>query len=491
MLERLRGNLAVPAVLAGTCLIEAVALQSHTLGVVLIGFLCGVALLIVAFRASIQTIAVTAAYACAFTLTWNGWFLGPVRPGDLLILVTILLLLVANPNDGFRTPPWWVKQLPIAILLVALFTIFFPPDPVYLADRIVLGATGQPTVDTKSSLPVANLGVAFKFIVAVFATPMAFIGATRIDRRAARRLGIAFAVGAALSGWAATVDHFGADIGRLITRLPNISSRQVGFANQPNFLAAGVVLAIPFAYWLLASANRRERLLGLACLPGLLGGVYASGSRGGAVCAVLVVGACVVLHPRTRNHTPTIALAGAALVGVIAGLVPSVGSEILKVTRLAGGAATQGSDTVRSLVGQQGWRDWHHSPVHGIGLQASFDASQVYLQELASGGLVLFCAMQIYMGGAILTAWRYLKRNDMAVALLVSLLSILALNYFEADLTDRFYYVPTAILVAMVHAIELEDREGADTAARPAVEPMRRRQVAQFARADGLAARHR
>jgi hypothetical protein len=492
MLDRLRGNLTVPAVLLATCVIEAVALRSHTLGVVLIGFLCCVALLIIAFRASIQSIAVGAAYACAFTLTWNGWFVGPVRPGDLLILITVLLLLVANPNDGFRTPPWWVKQLPIAIILVALFTIFFPPDPVYLANRIVLGATGKPTVDTKSSLPVANLGVAFKFIVAVFATPMAFIGAARIDKRAASRLGIAFAAGAALSGWAATVDHFGADVGRLITGLPNISSRQVGFANQPNFLAAGVVIAIPFAFWLVASTNRRERLLGLACLPGVLGGVYASGSRGGAVCAVLVLGLCVVLHPRTRGHTPTIALAGAVAVGVIAGVVPSVGHAILKVTRLAGGASTAGSDTVRSIVGAQGWRDFRHSPMHGIGLQASFDASQVYLQELASGGLLLFVAMQVYMGGAIFSAWRYLKHNDMAVALLASLVSILALNYFEADLTDRFYYVPTAILVAMMHTIDSES----DTETEPRPEPengtvVERRRPSGFARADGLAAWHR
>jgi hypothetical protein len=485
MLERLRGNLAVSLALLAMAVVETVALRANSMGVVLIGVVCGVAVVILVLGVNIRTIALGAAYACAFTLTWNGWFLGPVRPGDLLILLTVVLILIADPNDGFRTPPWWVKQLPIAILGVALLAIYFPTDPVYLANRVVLDATGQLTVDTKGSTAFANLGVAFKFVIAVFATPMAFIGAVRIDRRAARRLGLAFGAGAALSGWAATADHFGANVGKIITHIPNAGSRQLGFANHPNFLAAGTVLGIPFAFWLLASRNRTERVVGLLALPGVLGGVYASGSRGGAVCAVLVIAACVVLHPRTRPYTPTIALGGIVLVGIVAGLVPSVGHEILKVTRLAGGASTQGSDTVRALVGQQGWQDFLHSPIHGIGLQASFDASQVYLQELASGGLILFLAVQIYMLGGIATAWRYLRRSDLAVALLASLLSVLALDYFEADLTDRFYYVPAAILVAMVHALDADDGP-----AEPA-EPDDGNRAAGFARAGGLVVRSR
>jgi hypothetical protein len=468
MLERLGGKLAVPAVVLVMVVVEAFALRAHTLGLILLGVACGLALVVIVAGANMGKIAVGAAYACAFTLTWNGWFLGPVRPGDVLILITLVLLLVANPNKAFRTPPWWVKQAAAAIALVALITIFIPPDPVYLASRTVLNAVGKPVLDTTSSLPVANIGVAFKFIVAVFATPIAFAGAVRIDKRAARRLGIAFGAGAALSGWAATADRLGANVSHLITRVPSIAGgRQLGFTNHPNFLAAGTVLGLPFAFWLMASTKRREPLLGAIFLIGLLGGVYSSGSRGGAVCALFILAVCFVLHPRTRGYTPTIALAGIFVVGVVAVVVPAVGHAILVATRLAGGSATQGSDTVRSLVGAQGVRDFTHSPIQGIGLQASFDASEVYLQELASGGLILFAAMQIYLGGAILTAWRNFKRNDMSMAVLGSLLAILVLNFFEADLTDRFYYVPAAILIAMVHTLDAD--EGSDEDAGGAV----------------------
>jgi hypothetical protein len=482
MLNRLRANLGVTVALVAMVIVEAVALRSKSAGPIVIGVFCGLLAILILVRVNVRTLALGAALACAFTLTWNGWFLGPVRPGDVLILLTILLILVANPSDGFRTPPWWVKQLPLAILLVVLLIVFFPPDPIYLAGRNVLDAQGRLTQDTKSSIASANLGVAFKFIVAIFATPMAFIGAVRIDRRAARWLGIAFAMGAAASGWAATLDHFGADLGRIITGVPNVGDRQIGFTGHPNWLAAGTVLAIPFAFWLLGSDSRRERLIGLATLPGLLGGVYASGSRGGAVCALLVVALCVVIHPKTRAHLPTIAVAGVVTVGFLAGLVPSIGQAILKATRLGGNSNTSGSDTVRSIVGHQGVLDFHHNPLFGIGLQASFDASQVYLQELASGGLILFVGMNLYMAGGLWSSWKYLKRYDMAMACFCSLAIILALNIFEADLTDRFYYVPAAILVAMMHSLELDSGSQSPVATRH--EP-------EFIRSDGLRPRRR
>jgi hypothetical protein len=61
------------------------------------------------------------------------------------------------------------------------------------------------------------------------------------------------------------------------------------------------------------------------------------------------------------------------------------------------------------------------------------------------------------MGGAILTAWRNFNRSDMSTAVLGSLFAILVLNLFEADLTDRFYYVPAAILIAMVQTLDADD----------------------------------
>jgi hypothetical protein len=92
----------------------------------------------------------------------------------------------------------------------------------------------------------------------------------------------------------------------------------------------------------------------------------------------------------------------------------------------------------------------------------------VYLQEPASGGLLLFFAMQAYMLGAIITALRRMNVDPLAGALLASLLITLVLNVFEADLTDRFYYVPAAILVALMHTARTGSRQDADDEAAEA-----------------------
>ena len=35
--------------------------------------------------------------------------------------------MAANPNRALRTPPWWIKQLVVAITIVVVAQIFFPP----------------------------------------------------------------------------------------------------------------------------------------------------------------------------------------------------------------------------------------------------------------------------------------------------------------------------------------------------------------------------
>lgn len=460
MIKRFGGRLSTAVILAAVLGIEWVGLPAGTLGVVLIGAVIGLAVVVLLVRADLQRAGIYAACAACFTLTWNGWFVGPVRPGDALILVALMCFVAADPNNAVRTPPWWVKQLGIVIILVAVLSILLPTDPIYLAQRVVLTATGQPTVSTKGSLAGANLGIAFKFVVAVVAIPMVFTGAAILERRAVRWLAVSFVAGSSLSGAAAFLDREGfTSLGKLVTHIPNLHDREPGFSDHPNFLAAGLVLAIPFACWLLLSQDRRERLLGAACLLSALLGVYASGSRGGAVCAVVTVAVAFALLPRSRPYLPGIALAGAVAAGAVAAFVPAIGAAVLRVTRLSGGVSTAGSDTVRAMVGAQGIRDFHHSPIDGIGLQVATEASQVYIQELAAGGLLLFAAMSVYMLGGMWSSWKLIPRHDLAAALLASFLATLGLNIFEADLTDRFYYVPAAILVALLYADKRADAE--------------------------------
>jgi len=463
---RVRGGpIAIGVVLFVMVLVEAATLRhTHTLGVVLIGLLAGLGLVIVLARGSVARIGVGAAYLSAFTLTWNGWFVGPERPGDLLVLVALMCFAAADPATLLKAPPWWIKQLVYVLLFGLLLILLFPPSQHYLAQRLTVNAGGGLIHIATNHLPSQNIGIALKFIIAVAIIPVAYTAAALVDPRAVRRLAISFATGSALSGLVAFIDHTHvASIGHYLTHLPNVSDRQIGFSDHYNFLAAGLVLAIPFACWLLTSYVRRDQWIGAATLLACLLGVYASGSRGGAVCSVGTLLVSFVLLPRTRPHLPSIIGAGVVLTGLIAVAFPSFGFEILKVTRLRGNATAAGSSTVRAEVGAQGVRDFHHSPIHGIGLQVSTQASQVYLQELASGGLILLIGMSVYMLGGLWESWKRIPTDPLAAAIAGSLIGTLALNIFEADLTDRFYYVPEAILVAMVIVARVRKKADEDS----------------------------
>jgi hypothetical protein len=470
MTERFRSGLGIALILVGVLGLEVLGLRSGTLGVVLIGLLIGIAAVILAVRLDLKWAGVGAACAAAFTLTWNGWFVGPLRPGDVLVLVALICFVLADPNHSLKWPPWWIKQLGWVILLVATIHVFMPADSQYLSHRIVITATGKPTVSTKGSLVAANLGVAFKFIVAVVFIAVVFTAAARVERRAVKWLTVSFVMGSAVSAAVAFSDYLGTHFSRILVHGAGCSStigascasrgggRQLGFSNHPNFLSAGIVIAVPLCIWLMAKRdkNRRDFWLGAAMLPFLFLGVFASGSRGGAVCVVLALSLSIVIFPRTRQFLLGWVVFGAVLVGFVIVLFPHVGHKILQVTRLAGGSATAGSNSVRKIVGAQGVADWHHAPIQGVGLQVSFEASQVYLQELAAGGLLLFTAMTVYMLGGMISSYVLMREDDLAAAILACLISTLALNIFEADLTDRFYYVPSAILVALLYVRSLD-----------------------------------
>jgi hypothetical protein len=251
-------------------------------------------------------------------------------------------------------------------------------------------------------------------------------------------------------------------VSRLLTGVSEGGSRQLGFSDHPNYLAAGAVLALPFAYQLVFGSGRRDRLIGAFALPGLLLGVYSSGSRGGAVTACIVLALCVAVHPRTRVYALNAAAGLALLVGFVIAFVPSFGNAILDATRLSAGAPTSGSDSVRAIAGAQGVRDFLEAPFAGIGLQISDQASQVYLQELASGGLVLFIGMTVYMLGGLGSSLALIRHTALGGMLAVAFVATAILNFVEADLTDRFYYVPGAILVAVLEGRRLGAQEQVD-----------------------------
>jgi hypothetical protein len=451
MIDRARGSLGIVVAAALLLAIEAVSFRSGTTGKVVIGAVVVLIALLLFSQVDMYRIGLASALIAAVTLPWNGVMLGGLKPGDALVLVAIFAFLLADAGGPYPRLPWWVTELAFVIVLVAVLHELVPTDPTYINSRLVVNAGGKAVVPNYSGL-LSNLGASFKFLVGIVAVPIAFAFPAIRDKRAPAWMATAYCLGAGASGGAALVDRFvGAGIGGLLTGLPRVGgSRQPGFSMHPNFLAAGCALAVPIAIWMIVSLGRRQRWLGVALLIGNAGGIYASGSRGGAVALVLALVLSLALMPGARRFVLPVTLGAATVVAALVALFPSTVTTILHTTRLTGDTGGSASNFVRAMVARQGWADFHHRPLDGIGMQVATEASNVYIQELASGGLLLFFGLSLYMLGAMWASYKLMPETYLAGALLVTLIVAAALNYVEADLTDRFYYVPGAVVVAML-----------------------------------------
>lgn len=433
----------------GALLLEAVGFRAGSTAMyITTGLLAFLAILLIA-RVSLRSAGIGAALISAFTLPWNGFLLGPVRPGDVFIFVAVGCFIASEIGEGMPHIPWWVSQLGLVIVIVAALHVLLPTDPHFILNRIVVGADGRPTFENQS-----NLGVAFKFLSGIVLLPFAFTFATMLERRALRWLTVAFTAGTSLSGLIGFSDGRGITrIGVQFTHVIAPLSRQAGLSKYPNFLASTCILAMPLAIWMIASPDRRTKIMGWLVLPGIVLGTYATGSRGGAVCLLLGAAASFVFIPRFRPKLPAIAFGAGLIAAITFVVVPAFGALVLKATRLGGGGAdtTSASNAVRAITRNQGVKDFLHSPLDGIGMQVAAEAQNVYIQEAASGGLILLLSMLIYNLACFWISARLIPYSDLAAALLATFVASAVFNYLEADLTDRFFYVPVALLICLAN----------------------------------------
>jgi hypothetical protein len=386
-------------------------------------------------------------YAACIATPWNGMRAGPLRPGDLLMFMA--LLAFAATDLGYRWPslPGWAWLFGGIILLVTALHELLPTDPNYLAQRLVVDTRGFRIPEFES-----NLTVGLKFVVPIIGLPLMFGFARYHDKRALFRCAYAFAIGSAISALIGFADGLG--ITRLsasITGLPATSGRAPGLAIHPNFLATTCVLSAPLMLWQLMSPRLRSRVFALCVLFPLLLGLYASGSRGGAAVGAGMLLLSFAMMPAYRRILPTvmIMLGGVAALAFV--LKPGLGKKLLQAVRLGGGntGSAKGSDSVRSEVAHQGWLDFKHSPLDGVGMQVAAEAHNVYLQALASGGLLLFVGYAIFVLSGIWKALNRISWDALAYPFFIAALSGAILSTVENALVDRLAYVPLALIAAM------------------------------------------
>jgi O-antigen ligase len=289
-------------------------------------------------------------------------------------------------------------------------------------------------------------------MVALLLVPFAITIFTALDSRTPRIVAIAYLSGICASSAVAISDLSGLTRISASFGLMAGGGRQFGLTNHPNTLGLTCAVAVPLAVFFLYSGRRKW--LARVAIVLLFGGALASGSRGAQVAAPLAALATAILLP---NRRASVRQLGIILgVGVVAGLAVAstvAPDKLGELVRFDSGDVqdTGRSNAVRALVLNQAIADFIRFPLFGLGLRHLVEAHNIYVQLLASGGIVLLLSMMCYWGGAISDAWRLFKSGtSIALPLLVSITAWLVLGVVENQITDRYLYYGIGCVAALV-----------------------------------------
>lgn len=383
----------------------------------------------------------------AATLPWTGVRLGGVTFAEVFLILAALTLVGADLRRPMPALPGWVWALALAVLATGVVNQFDPATTAFMVDRDQL--LGNYTVVHSAPATITNLVVMVPLLVRILLMPFVF-GLARLHEPAAPyRIAKAFVVGVVISSAIGAADSRGlTSLGPALTGVPVQGTRAAGLTQHPNALALTCVFALPILVWLVRAAMGRRRSLTVIAVAVVLLGLYASGSRSGAVAAGLTAVGALFLLPEYRRHLATIALGLTTAAGTLFVVRPDVGSALLTGLRLTGGGSA-GSDQARTIVNDQGMRDFLHSPIHGIGFAIAEQAHIVYLQALAVGGVILLAGLLIYMTGALARCIRIAKSEPMAVPLFVAVLGGAITNAAQNALTPAVVYFAESLIATL------------------------------------------
>jgi hypothetical protein len=377
------------------------------------------------------------------TASWNAVMVRHIQLGDIF-LAAAAVCLGCDVLATMRVPRWtltrgmWIGA--VLIGMAGLWTAVSPASHDYLAARYDgIVAYVPPGIGR----PGGNLTQLGKFEVALIVLPLLALMAAPTRRRL-RVLTEAWLFATVANAFVAIADRF-AHTGislHLLGPLGVSAGRQAGLTQQPNHLALAIAMVIPVAIaWQIRTGRRRA---GLSMIAVLFVGLYLTGSRGGLAAGAVAVPLTLYLYRPARRQVWWI---GWAALLITAFYGQRLVDLALRRNRLGG---TAGSDVARSLVRHQGWADFWHSPLHGIGYSVINDAHEVHLQLLAAGGVLALIGFAVYMTSAARMAWRAGRIDQLySRALLVSIGAWLMMMFVENQVSDRYMFVPVAIALTL------------------------------------------
>lgn len=399
-------------------------------------------------RNPLESLAYVAVGMMILTVTWNGVRVGGSLLVDPLTAVAFACVCVhVTLNRRTVTIPSWLVYAGIGLALAALLAVIFPPRPSLLRNPTLQAlqvASGAAAAPARS-----NVGSLLKFEVALVLLPL-MVPIVATSPRRCSRLADLWAISALISAAAGVADFIG--FVHLVPVRYAPPGRESGLAFHSNHLGLTCAMALPIVI-LWSTRSPRWRVAAALGTPTLLGAIYASGSRAATVGGLVAVVATVLAVPRLRRWLG-IALPIAGMLVVLMLAFTNAGSQIISHVRLNPGNTNAAlSNGQRSIDATTALGEIRARPIEGVGFSVIDDAHDIYLQLIASGGVIAFAAFAVFCGGLIKSARLAFRgvQVDEATALAVAIIVWLVSGVVDNQVADRYIYVAPALLVAMAH----------------------------------------
>jgi O-antigen ligase len=418
-------------------------------------------------RLSLDRVAFVAVGIFILGITWNGLRIGGTSVATPMLVLAFLavLALVVLGRRAVPLPPW-LLAVAFGLVLAAMLNLIFPPDA-SLTNKTLLYFRSLPGRPLGFLVPRPDLLMLAQWLIALLIIPMMITAVANTKDRVKRLLDL-FVISALISAGIGILDIAGLPV----APVPLAGSRTMGLTLHPNYLATVCTMAIPLAL-LWATRPGRWRPAGYMATLLLLVGAYASGSRAGAVAAVLAIPLTVIFIPQLRRRLGF--LLPVVGIGLVA-LVVVAGDQILEQARLSGDVGTSLNTTMadlqRSKTADVALAQFQARPIQGVGFSVVADAHSIWLQLLASGGVIALVSFLVFLGGLGSTIKSSLGTHyqEIAIACGVAVFMWLVKGALDNQLADKHLYVIPGLMIATAR---LAVAERSSTATEPAAEPVR------------------
>lgn len=227
-----------------------------------------------------------------------------------------------------------------------------------------------------------------------------------------------------------------------------------GLSSHPNHLATVINLTLPLAIY---SVNRvKFKFLTYLVIAYLFTGQILTGSRIGLASFIVIVilSGKYVLNVNLKRLSIMLAL----FITFAVYLLPMLdfGLDIFNSRLLSSNAGVLQSNTARLALAKQGIADFLSNPIVGIGPRAFKSSHNIFLQLLASLGIIGFITFSQIVLKILLSRT---PRGSRINSLKLSIIAILLTGLFSNGLADFFIYVPFGAIIGVITESKYQKQE--------------------------------